>query len=406
MLIESFISYITDLEKFSKTVLEASLGITQSQIGFIGIIEPGTKALVFKYYTNTIKHLIRKKIVIYPDKNCNYGCTVIDKKMAVYITNKKLYPAHNCIKKCPLLGCPIPVEYFMSLPVILKDKVLGLIFLGNSKRGYTDNDLEHVKKIGKYFAIALERYWLEKEVKKYTQDLERMVEEKVKALKEREMLAIIGQMTLMVAHDLRNPLQAISNYSFLMKEAIKSSSSKIDKKIRKYARAIARNTEYMDKIVKNLQCLGKREAKLEFVNLQVIIGELLKNITKQRRIKIVTDVDNVQTQLDPILITRALSNLILNSIQAMPKGGTLTIRAKQKGSIIEFLVKDTGMGMDEEIKRNLFKPFYTTKAKGMGIGLALTKHVVELHNGTIDVKSQPSKGTKITIKIPAQTEQK
>lgn len=64
------------------------------------------------------------------------------------------------------------------------------------------------------------------------------------------------------------------------------------------------------------------------------------------------------------------------------------------------------MGMDEEIKRNLFKPFYTTKAKGMGIGLALTKHVVELHNGTIDVKSQPSKGTKITIKIPAQTEQK
>ncbi|MEM0053031.1 MAG: GAF domain-containing protein [Nitrososphaeria archaeon] len=74
------------------------------------------------------------------------------------------------------------------MPVILKDKVLGLIFLANSKKGYTDNDLEQVKKIGKYFAIALERYWLEKEVKKYTQDLERMVEEKAKALKERKCL--------------------------------------------------------------------------------------------------------------------------------------------------------------------------------------------------------------------------
>ncbi|MEM0053033.1 MAG: HAMP domain-containing sensor histidine kinase [Nitrososphaeria archaeon] len=71
---------------------------------------------------------------------------------------------------------------------------------------------------------------------------------------------------------------------------------------------------------------------------------------------------------------------------------------------MEFLVKDTGIGIDEEIKRNLFKPFYTTKAKGMGLGLALTKHVVELHNGTIEVKSQSNKGTKITIEIPTQKE--
>ncbi|MEM3385104.1 MAG: ATP-binding protein, partial [Nitrososphaeria archaeon] len=104
--------------------------------------------------------------------------------------------------------------------------------------------------------------------------------------------------------------------------------------------------------------------------------------------------------LDPTLIVRALSNLILNSIQAMPDGGTVTVQAKLKNDVIEFNVIDTGMGMDEEVKRNMFKLFYTTKAKGMGLGLPVVKHAVELHEGTIEVESEPNKGTKITIKIP------
>ncbi|MCX8188427.1 MAG: ATP-binding protein [Nitrososphaeria archaeon] len=399
LLIESLISSITDLERSSKTVLDALLKITESEIGFVGIIEPGTKVLVIKSFKNVGKHFMKEEKVIYPDENDRYPAPfgyAINERIAFYINDLKAYPVLKNILEDYFL-----VERFIVVPVMLNDKVLGLIVLANSKKDYTNNDLEQVKKIGKYYAIALERYWLEKEIKKYTQDLERIVEEKVKELHERETLAAIGQMTLMVAHDLRNPLQVISNYSFLLDNTAKSNPCKISERVRKYVQVIEKNILYIDRIAKDLQYLGKREAKLEPVNLQAIVGETLKQFPKSENIKIIKDVDNIRTQLDPLLIVKALSNIILNAIQAMPKGGTLMIKAKQKNSIIEFTVTDTGVGMSDEVKRNLFKPFYTTKSKGMGLGLALVKHVVDLHHGTIEVESEPNKGTKITIKIPS-----
>jgi signal transduction histidine kinase len=130
------------------------------------------------------------------------------------------------------------------------------------------------------------------------------------------------------------------------------------------------------------------------------VEDMFKNISKPENVNLVLDVDDVQAQLDPLLIARALSNLILNSIQAMPEGGTLTVKAKSKEDAIEFTVQDTGIGMTEEVKKRIFKPFYTTKSKGMGLGLTIVKHIVNLHNGTVEVESEPNKGTKTTIRIP------
>ncbi|MEM2949511.1 MAG: PAS domain S-box protein [Nitrososphaeria archaeon] len=529
ILIEHLVSYIDDLEKVSEIVLKTAKDCTRSNHGFIGIIDPTTKALLIKTF-GSLEYLMTEKIpTLYLNEKGLYPSLfgfALNEKKAFYTNDPSKHPA--------LKGLPenhIKIERFLAVPVMLKDKILGLIALANSQKEYTEDDLEKVKGIGKYFALALERYWFEEELRaskayyeilfdnsplpkivveendiiskvnkafeeqtgytrdevvgkikwqklvheedvermaeykkmrlaggpapikyetrgvwkdgsvhniivysrivpgarrilaswiditrekrlfeevesqrkqleEYAYNLERMVEEKVKELHEKEMLATIGQMTLMVAHDLRNPLQAVSNYMFLLNEALKSVPNEVMERVAIYVRAIDRNLAYMDKIIKDLQNLGKREAKLETVNLQAIVEEALKHVPKQENIKIISYSDNIQAQLDPTLIVRALSNLILNSIQAMPDGGTVTVQAKLKNDVIEFNVIDTGMGMDEEVKRNMFKLFYTTKAKGMGLGLPVVKHAVELHEGTIEVESEPNKGTKITIKIP------
>ncbi|MEM0053719.1 MAG: ATP-binding protein [Nitrososphaeria archaeon] len=524
------VSYITYLEKVSEIVLEVAKHVTGSRHGFVGIIDPNTKALSIKTFGRLEGCLVKEKTsIFYPDENGLYPSLfgyALNRNVAFYTNDPRKHPASK--------GTPeghIPIDRFLAVPILVNDKLLGLIALANSEKDYTEDDLEKVRDIGEYFALALEHYWFEeklrtskayyeilfdhsplpkilveendiiskvnkafeeqtgytrdevvgkikwqklvheedvermaeykkmrlagglapikyetrgvwkdgsvhniivysrivpgtrkilatwiditrekrlfeevesqrKQLEEYAHNLERMVEEKAKELHEKEMLAIIGQMTLMVAHDIRNPLQAVSNYMFLLNEALKSVPNEVMERVAIYVRAIDRNLAYMDKIIKDLQNLGKREAKLETVNLQAIVEEALKHVPKQENIKIISYSDNIQAQLDPTLIVRALSNLILNSIQAMPDGGTVTVQAKLKNDVIEFNVIDTGMGMDEEVKRSIFQPFYTTKAKGMGLGLPVVKHAVELHEGTIDVESEPNKGTKITIKIP------
>ncbi|MCX8188657.1 MAG: ATP-binding protein [Nitrososphaeria archaeon] len=532
-LIETLLSSITDLEHVSKKVLDAAKAATGSRHGFVGIIDHTTKALMIKTFSRLEDCFMKEKIsTFYPDESGRYPALfgyAINERKAFFTNNPKVHPASK--------GVPedhIPIERFLAVPLILNDRVLGLIALANPEKDYTEEDLGKVKIIGRYFALVLDHYWFEeelrvskafyeilfddsplpiivveendiisqvskafeeqtgytkeetvgkirwqqlvheKEIKRlteyrkkrlagepapkvyecqaiykdksvhnvlvyskivpgtkktiaawlditkekklfkkikrqqkkleaYTRNLEKLVEEKVKELREKEMLATLGQMTLMVAHDLRNPLQAIANYNFLLNEAVKYSELPNDLKesFTKYIQLIEKNIFYTNKIVNDLQYLGKKEAKLEPVNLQTIVEEALKQVPKSECIKIILDVDNIQTQLDSVLIIRALSNIISNSVQAMPEGGTLTIKAKLRNTHIEFTVIDTGIGMSEEVKKNLFKPFYTTKSKGMGLGLTLVKHVVDLHQGTIEVESEPNKGTKITIKIPS-----
>jgi len=100
------------------------------------------------------------------------------------------------------------------------------------------------------------------------------------------------------------------------------------------------------------------------------------------------------------LLRQAFLNLILNAIQAMDNGGVLTIVSALRGDSIEITVADTGIGISEENRKKLFSPFFTTKKNGTGLGLAITYRIIENHRGTIDVASEPGKGTTFTVKIP------
>ena len=108
---------------------------------------------------------------------------------------------------------------------------------------------------------------------------------------------------------------------------------------------------------------------------------------------------------DPDLLYRALSNLVLNAIDAMPKGGRLTLRARQEAGSVQLMIMDTGTGLAPAECVNLFTPYYTTKEHGTGLGLAIVQSIVSDHGGRISVESQPGKGTTFIIELPAKRDE-
>ncbi len=109
-----------------------------------------------------------------------------------------------------------------------------------------------------------------------------------------------------------------------------------------------------------------------------------------------------EVPVDPDLLHRALQNLVLNGIDAMPDGGELTIRTARRGDWIEISVSDTGAGLTQEECSRLFTPYYTTKQHGTGLGLAIVQSVVSDHGGKISVESAKEKGSTFRIELPCK----
>jgi len=238
------------------------------------------------------------------------------------------------------------------------------------------------------------------DVMEYSKRLERIVEEKTKELRDAERLVIIGETTMMVGHDLRNPLQVLKGLSYGLKkrhadkpEALEA-FDKIDKSI-----------FYMDKIVSDLQAFGKkREADARMYPLRGLMNNALSQIEVPGDVEIVMEFpEDFMVAVDWYMIQRLFINLLLNAVQAMPDGGKLYVKAHREEDSHVIMIGDTGVGIPEEDVENLFKPLFTTKAKGTGLGLAVCKKIVDAHNGSIEVESKVGKGTIFTVTLPAYT---
>jgi PAS domain S-box-containing protein len=249
-----------------------------------------------------------------------------------------------------------------------------------------------------------ERKHLEQQLEEYTKNLERIVDERTKQLKDAERLAAIGATAGMVGHDIRNPLQAIIGDVYLAKtELVKLPDSEAKKAIRENLKAIEQNLSYVDKIISDLQDYARplRPVARE-TNLLAIITPLINRYVP-KKIKTLLNIPPTQkAYVDPELLRRILSNLLLNAVQAMPLGGTLSITATKENNTTIITVEDTGVGIPDDVKPNLFKPMFTTKSKGQGFGLAVVKRMTEALGGTVTFESQEGQGTKFLVSLPSE----
>jgi signal transduction histidine kinase len=248
----------------------------------------------------------------------------------------------------------------------------------------------------------------EMQVKRHSQHLEELVQEKTRELAGAQRMATIGETAGMVGHDLRNPLQAIIG-------TLHVARTKTDRLLRSYPDLAAKlgldetfrdlddQIHYMNKIVTDLQDYA-RPLTLERVetNISELIDSILATIRVPSSVTITREIDESFPKLviDREIIRRVLINLITNAIQAMPNGGELRIGASTKGDAALISIQDTGVGIAQENLDKIWAPLFTTKAKGSGLGLKVCRRLVQTHNGDIIVHSKLGEGSTFSIKLP------
>jgi len=218
-------------------------------------------------------------------------------------------------------------------------------------------------------------------------------------LRKSERLAVIGETVAMVGHDLRNPLQGISTANYLLKVKVRSTA---DPETLELLALIDDSIGYANSIVTELLDYSREiHLKLTETTAKTLVEGALTQVKVPENMAI-RDLTANRTRvlIDIEKIKRVFVNIIGNAIDAMPGGGQLTITSKESGEILEVAFADTGEGISKDMMRNLWKPLKTTKSKGMGLGLAICKRIVEAHGGSIEVESTLGKGTTFTLKLP------
>ncbi len=220
-----------------------------------------------------------------------------------------------------------------------------------------------------------------------------------------DRLAAISRVSGGVAHEVKNPLNAI----LLHVEVARSKLARGDSAVEPQMEIISREILRLDRVVKTfLDFTRPVELKLRPVLLRQILGEIADLARPQAaaaNIQVVAALEDlgaagVEVCVDSDLFKQAVLNVVVNAIEAMPGGGELRFEASATNDTAEIRISDTGPGIPPDLKEKIFRLYFTTKIGGSGIGLAMTFRIVQLHDGTIDFSSEPGKGTTFVIRLP------
>jgi len=304
------------------------------------------------------------------------------------------------------------LEAMLSIPLVTKNRLIGIFNLGAKKSEdvFTGEDIELLYTIANQAATAIENAQLYAERS-----------EMEKALHQRDKMAALGTLASSIAHEIKNPLTPIKTFIQLLPRKFDDANFRD-----KFNAVVPQEIERLDNVLQGLTDFSRPAEGREYaVDVQKAIEEILllmKAELSKYRVKVIKKYENVpQIAADGEQLKQVFMNLILNAAQAMPGGGTLTIATKvigdrlkvmgkdlkpdsqypiPEGNFIEISFTDTGSGIPPEDLPRLFDAFFTTKEKGTGLGLAISQRIIKDHNGTIEVKSEPGKGSTLIIHLP------
>jgi two-component system, sporulation sensor kinase E len=216
---------------------------------------------------------------------------------------------------------------------------------------------------------------------------------------EAERLKAVGLVARSIGHDVRNPLQAIRTAAYILRDAEGA-------KRQEMSELIDRNVVAADRVIGNLRDLTVVPTlNLAEADVTKILREAVAQAVLHEGVKLTTHYGDLPpVKVDGGQLSRVFENLVKNAVEAMPEGGKLEVSTGMADRYIEVKVSDTGVGIPEEKLEEIFRPFYTTKEKGTGLGLVGVKHILEGHGGVIKVESTVGKGTTFTVQIPRKSE--
>lgn len=252
------------------------------------------------------------------------------------------------------------------------------------------------------------------------QSLDEMVERVATQLDVATRLAAISRISGGVAHEIKNPLNAIALRLDLLRERLTSGAS--EEEILPEIDVLTNEVRRLDRVVKTFLDFSRPvEVRMSDVNLGTLITEVATLMTPQAKLAHIdiavhlagagqegattaggnAPVNQFWIHGDSDLLKQAALNLVTNALEAMKDGGKLTMSLARRGDSVAMDVADTGPGIPPEMREKVFQLYFTTKERGSGIGLAMTYRAVQLHNGTIDFVSEKGKGTTFRLQFPA-----
>jgi two-component system NtrC family sensor kinase len=293
----------------------------------------------------------------------------------------------------------------ICVPLPARDRILGvLVILCPQSPGFTTPNESLLAAIGQQVGVSVENARLYTELRQFAQELERSQAQLIQA----EKLAAMGRLTASIAHELNNPLQAVQNCLHLT-----LNRKLAEEKQRHYLTLAQEEVERLIDIVSRMldfyrPSRGQRsptDVNAIIENVLALAAKKLQrgNVTVYRQLA--RDLPFIHVVADQI--KQVFLNMVINAIEAMPRGGELIITSRlengkeqQKKDWLRVSFADNGMGLTAEELQHIFEPFYTTKARGTGLGLSVSYGIVERHGGHIDVKSIPGKGTLFSVRLP------
>lgn len=214
-------------------------------------------------------------------------------------------------------------------------------------------------------------------------------------------LTAMGELVMKIAHEIRNPLGSIELFASLLSNDLKGTEHG------DYANRISNSVRSLVNALDNMLRFTKEvKPKSEYCCLNDLVSETcdeFKELFANSNIQLdFSEKGQYWLNMDKGLMRQSLINILLNSVHAMPDGGKIEIRLKDTQEGVEIVIRDTGIGMDEDTRLRMFEPFFSTKDRGTGLGMSITAGIIKAHKGTIDVTSETGVGTEFVITLPAK----
>jgi signal transduction histidine kinase len=301
------------------------------------------------------------------------------------------------------------VHVYMVMPMIAGGTLLGGLSFGGVAREFSPDQIAIAEEVARQMAIVVEHSRLLERITRNAAELEARVRTRTAELEAaqaelvgKERLATLGQLAGSVAHELRNPLGVIKNAVYFLRLALSATE---DVRVRKHLAILEREVATSNRIISDLLDFARRPTPTRVpISLNDVVRECLDRLEApeghvERVVRLAEDLPRLDA--DPFQFDQILGNLIRNALQAMPEGGRLTIEtAQQADGSLTLAVADTGAGIPPETLTRIFEPLFTTKAKGVGLGLAIVRQLTEANGGVVEVASTPGQGTRFTLRFP------
>jgi signal transduction histidine kinase len=291
---------------------------------------------------------------------------------------------------------------FLGLPLVREEKLLGVLcVLTRARHHFTDDEVTLLASLAQQASIALENARLYQDLSESHQELVSAQAELVRKTR----LAAIGEIAAAVAHEARNPLGALSNCIQLLR-----GNPDITGEDAELLTIMQSESKRLNDIVSDFLTFGRpRPPQLAPLDLHELIDETWSLLQRDDRCP---DTIGFERRFDPGLpavladrdqLRQVFWNLLLNAVQAMRLGGTLSVETRRVGRRVEVLVRDTGPGIPAGVLPRVFEPFVTTKSGGTGLGLAIVRRIVEDHGGRITVSAHDGAGTCFVLSLALET---